>query len=198
MCVRVRFLYMPRMRRFPPVVALLAIALSFACGGVSNVTDPGEGDVFADEQNLAPPIEFVSPGIWRGRRPDTATLKQLKSMGVKTILDLEDTTSVINSERATVKALGMTFISEPMSGFWTPNDSQVNRIEVDMANPALRPIFVHCQHGEDRTGLIVGLHRVFHEHWTPKAAYNEMIAKGFHKLLVFLNHYYEEKTGFED
>ena len=26
----------------------------------------------------------------------------------------------------------------------------------------------------------------------------EMIAKGFHKILFLLNHYYEEKTGFED
>jgi protein tyrosine phosphatase (PTP) superfamily phosphohydrolase (DUF442 family) len=195
MCVGVGFRYTAQMRRFPPIVALAVIALSFACGGVSA---PADGDAFSDEQDLAPPIEFVSPGIWRGRRPDLATLKQLKTMGVQTILDLEDTTSVINSERASAKSLGMTFISEPMSGFWTPNDAEVNQIEAIMADTSRRPIFVHCQHGEDRTGLIVGLHRVFHEGWTPAAAYKEMLAKGFHQLLVFLNHYYEEKTGFED
>src|SRR5436305_14847725 len=102
---------MPRMRRFPPIAALLVLVLSSACGGAAA---PDDGDVFANEQDLAPPIEFVSPGIWRGRRPDTATLKQLKTMGVKTVLDLEDTSSVIKSERSTVNGLGMTFISEPM------------------------------------------------------------------------------------
>jgi protein tyrosine/serine phosphatase len=74
----------------------------------------------------------------------------------------------------------------------------VNQIEAIMADHARRPIFVHCQHGEDRTGLIVGLYRVETEHWSPAAAYREMIAKGFHKILFFLNHYYEERTGWED
>src|SRR5439155_8620420 len=145
-----------------------------------------------------PPIELVSPGIYRGLRPTQATLAQLKSLGVKTILDLEDTSSAINTERGWVAGLKMTFVSEPMSGFWTPNDKEVNQIGAIMADPARRPIFVHCQHGQDRTGLIVGLYRVFHEHWTPAAAYKEMLAKGFHQILVFLNHYYEEKTGFDD
>jgi protein tyrosine/serine phosphatase len=74
----------------------------------------------------------------------------------------------------------------------------VNQIEAIMADHARRPIFVHCQQGEDRTGLIVGLYRVETEHWSPAAAYREMIAKGFHKILFFLNHYYEERTGWED
>jgi protein tyrosine/serine phosphatase len=85
-----------------------------------------------------------------------------------------------------------------MSGFWTPDDSEVNQIEAIMADTSQRPIFVHCQHGQDRTGLIVGLYRVFSEHWSPADAYNEMLAKGFHQALFLLNHYYEEKTGFED
>jgi tyrosine-protein phosphatase SIW14 len=172
-----------------------ALVLSSACGGVNA---PAEGDATGDEQNLAPAIELVEPGLYRGHRPDTATLQQLKSLGVKTILDLEDTQSAIKPESATARSLGMTFISEPMSGFWAPNDAEVDQIEAIMADKSRRPLFVHCQHGEDRTGLIVGLYRVQTEHWTPAAAYREMLAKGFHKILVFLNHYYEEKTGFED
>ena len=139
------------MRRFPPVVALIALVLSSACGGAAA---PDDGDVFANEQDLAPPIEFVSPGIWRGRRPDTATLKQLKSMGVKTILDLEDSSSAIKAEKPVVASLGMAFISEPMSGIWTPNDSEVSQIEAIMADQSRRPIFVHCQHGEKAEGQI--------------------------------------------
>src|SRR5882672_5472480 len=133
---------MPGMRRFPPIAALTAaliaallMVLSSACGGAAA---PDDGDVFANEQDLAPPIEFVSPGIWRGRRPDTATLKQLKSMGVKTVLDLEDSSSAIKSEKANVKTLGMAFISEPMSGFWAPDDNEVNQIEAIMADQSRR------------------------------------------------------------
>jgi protein tyrosine/serine phosphatase len=179
------------MRRFPPVVA--AAVLLCACGGaLPPAADPG------NQQDLAPPIELVSAGIYRGRRPDAKTLRNLKALGVRTILDLEDDSSAIRSERKAVAALGMTFLSQPMSGFWTPDDRQVNQTETILSDASRRPIFVHCLHGEDRTGLIVGLYRVFTERWSPKAAYKEMIAKGFHKALFFLNHYYEEKTGFED
>ena len=181
------------MRRFPPILAALLFAL--ACGGSAQA--PDQGDSF-EADVTTPAIELVSAGIYRGPRPTQATLSQLRSLGVKTILDLEDTTSAINTERGWVGNLKMTFISEPMSGFWTPNDKEVNQIEAIMADPARRPIFVHCQHGQDRTGLIVGLYRVFSEHWTPAAAYREMLAKGFHQALFLLNHYYEEKTGFED
>lgn len=183
------------MRRFP----LLTLAVLAACGSATSPLDaPSEGDAAFEGQNLAPAIELVEPGLYRGHRPDTATLQQLKSLGVRTILDLEDTQSAVKPESAVVRSLGMTFISTPMSGFWAPSDATVNQAEAVLADKSRRPLFVHCQHGEDRTGLIVGLYRVQTEHWTPAAAYREMLAKGFHRILVFLNHYYEEKTGFED
>lgn len=185
---------MPRMRRFPPILAALVLSSSYACGGTAV---PDEGDSTQADVNT-PPIELVSPGIYRGPRPSQGTLSQLKSMGVHTVLDLEDTSSAIRTERGWARQLGLAFISEPMSGFWTPDDSEVNQIEAIMADQSRRPIFVHCQHGQDRTGLIVGIYRVFTEHWTPASAYHEMLAKGFHQILFLLNHYYEEKTGFED
>lgn len=195
MCGLMRFGYSRCMRRFPSIAASLLLFAS-ACGGAAGQI-PDQGDATSADVST-PPIELVSPGIWRGPRPTQATLGQLKALGVETILDLENSDDAIRSERAAVGRLGMTFVLEQMSGFWTPNDSEVNQIEAIMADPARRPIFVHCQHGQDRTGLIVGLHRVFHEGWTPAAAYREMLAKGFHKALFLLNHYYEEKTGFED
>jgi tyrosine-protein phosphatase SIW14 len=171
----------------------LSLALILAACGGSQV------DSTDDSQDVTtPPIELVSPGVYRGPRPTAQTLSQLKSLGVRTVLDLEDTTSVVKAEQKSVAALGMGFISEPMSGFWTPNDGEVNQIETIMADTTRYPIFVHCEHGQDRTGLIVGLFRVETQHWTPAAAYKEMLAKGFHQILFLLNHYYEEKTGFED
>jgi protein tyrosine/serine phosphatase len=181
------------MRRFPRLVA--ALVLASACGGTAEV--PAEGDSTTADVTT-PAIELVSPGIWRGPRPTQATLAQLKTLGVRTILDIEDSSSAISTERGWVANLKMTFISKPMSGFWAPDDKQVNQIEAILGDQSQRPIFVHCQHGQDRTGLIVGLYRVFTEHGSPKTAYKEMIAKGFHKILFFLNHYYEEKTGYED
>lgn len=183
------------MRRFPPIVAAVLVLSGLACGGAADV--PDQGDVYSADVTT-PPIELVSAGIYRGPRPTQATLSQLKALGVKTILDLEDSDDAIRTEKGWTAKLGLTFVSEPMSGFWTPNDKEVNQIEAIMADHSRYPIFVHCQHGQDRTGLIVGLYRVFTQKWTPASAYKEMLAKGFHKALFLLNHYYETKTGFED
>jgi protein tyrosine/serine phosphatase len=173
-------------------VLLPVLALSVACGGAAT---PDSSDA---SQDLAPPIELVTPGIYRGRRPDQATLQNLKALGVKTILNLEDDSGAVAKEKKSVAKLGMNFISEPMSGFWSPDDHEVDQIEAIMADTSRRPLFVHCLHGEDRTGLIVGLFRVFSQGWKPADAYKEMLAKGFHQILFFLNHYYETKTHWDD
>ena len=80
----------------------------------------------------------------------------------------------------------------------TPNDNEVNDILAKLADPANRPVFVHCMQGHDRTGLIIGLFRVFVEKWTPQAAHDEMMALGFTSILVSMNHYFEQKTGWDD
>jgi protein tyrosine/serine phosphatase len=37
---------------------------------------------------------------------------------------------------------------------------------------------VHCEHGHDRTGMIVALYRVCFDGWGPETAYQEMINMG--------------------
>ena len=138
----------------------------------------------------------VTDGIYRGARPDLDGLKALQGLGVKTDLDLEDDQAVVNSETDEVNTLGIRMISMPMSGFWAPNDQEVSQILSILADSTNYPIFVHCQHGQDRTGVIVALYRVFYQHWTPQAAHDEMMSLGFHPQLVLLEHYFDEKTGF--
>src|SRR5437868_5955599 len=131
---------------------LFALVLAAACGGAA----PSQDDSSQDDVTV-PPIEVVSAGVSRGLKPSATTLGQLKALGVKTILDLQNESGDVAAEKPAVTRLGMKFVSEPMSGFWSPDDTQVARIEKIMADTAQRPIFVHCLHGEDRTGLIVAL-----------------------------------------
>jgi protein tyrosine/serine phosphatase len=182
---------------------LAAIAFAAACGGQlppdnAIKTGPAQGEAVDASNVNTPPIELVDNNIYRGPRPTYDTLVQLQSMGVTTIVDLENTQSAIDQEQQWAQQLGLNFISEPMSGFWTPDDSEVDQIESIIADPSQGPMFVHCQHGQDRTGLIIGLYRVFNEGWDPGTAHQEMVDKGFHTLLWFLNHYYEDKTGWDD
>jgi len=50
---------------------------------------------------------------------------------------------------------------------------------------------VHCTHGQDRTGLVIGIYRVGHDGWTKDRAYVEMIAHNFHPELHGLHEFWD-------
>lgn len=151
-------------------------------------------------ETAVPILDFhqVSQNIYRGARPHKIGLEALAKMGFKTILNIDNDKVANLEESQNAQALGLRMVSIPMSGFWAPTDAQVEKVLAELTNAENSPIFIHCKHGHDRTGLIVGLYRIEFEQWTPAQAYAEMLNLGFHKELVFLNHYFEQKTGFED
>jgi protein-tyrosine phosphatase len=60
---------------------------------------------------------------------------------------------------------------------------------------APRPVLIHCEHGVDRTGLLVALWRVEHEHALPGAAFSEWRAYGRDERLAWLTEDFERETG---
>jgi tyrosine-protein phosphatase SIW14 len=164
---------------------LLFFSLFFALG-------LAHADEYTDH---IPQFRKVSDGIYRGGRSDDKGFLLLWQLGIKTVVNLENDDDAIANETSALEKLGIREISLPMSGFWKPDDRTVNQALTLIANPLNYPIFVHCQHGQDRTGVVLGLFRVFEQKWTPKAAYDEMLDIGFHPALIFLDNYYREKTG---
>ena len=61
-----------------------------------------------------------------------------------------------------------------------PSEKRVKQALLLLDDPSLRPVFVHCQLGEDRSTFIIGLYRVYFQDWTPQAAWDEMLRSGFH------------------
>ena len=134
---------------------------------------------------------MVSPGVYRGSQPETAEDYQiLKSLGIRTILNLRNERAKIRTERAFAAVAGLEVRSVPMSALLPPSDSTVDLALDDIKDLNLRPIFIHCQYGKDRTGMIVGLFRVEAEHWTTKQAYRQMLSFGFSEILLGLEYYF--------
>lgn len=142
-------------------------------------------------------FHLVSPGVFRGGRPEEVGVKALAQLGVKTILNLDNDTNAVRIESEIAKSIHIKMISMPMSSFWAPKDKQVDQI-LSALNDAERPVFVHCKYGQDRTGLIVGLYRVEHQEWSPEQAYTEMLELGFHQSLIFLDNYFKKRISFDD
>lgn len=141
-----------------------------------------------------PNFRQVSDGLFRGGRPSPQGLLQLHEAGIKTIINLESNLRAVSEEARTVAPLAMQFLSVPLRSLSTPKEADVKKVLDVLNNPANYPIFIHCLHGQDRTGLMVGLFRVFSQGWPKKQAYAEMLQNGFHRMLFPLDKFFRRIT----
>ncbi len=132
-----------------------------------------------------PNFAVVAPGIYRGAAPTAAGLRKLRAMGVQTIVDLRIEKKGQAEEAATASALGMERIRLKM-GREAPTSAQVKTFLATLDNAPQKPVFVHCQHGADRTGAMMGIWRETRQNWSFPATYKEMRRYGFKPYLTEL------------
>ncbi len=190
--------------RSTALVLLVATAITapalVACTASTDDTDQTDDALASPISNF----KKVRPGLYRGGHPDQKGIDYLKKLGVKTIVDLEvgdfieATPWSISDELDRADAAGITVLRFPMSAFEAAEsdrfDQQMDTILATLADASKKPIYVHCKHGQDRTGLVIGLERVAIEHWTPQKAHDEMVAIGFHTGFIGLEDYFWEKA----
>jgi len=135
--------------------------------------------------------------IYRGGQPTEAGWSYLHTLGVTTVVKLNDAQaeSLGQGMDDPASRLGMRVVdaSIPPRDFGLslksmqqvveglPED-QVGRAIATLAGVGNGSVYVHCTHGRDRTGLIVGLFRVFQQHWKAEDAYREMKQEGFRPI----------------
>ena len=141
-----------------------------------------------------PNQQTLSDKIIRGGRPSNADLDLLKSQGYKTIINFENDQAAIDAEKAYAAKLGFKFLSYPMNAWSVPDDAQVNEVLKAMNDLKNFPMFIHCQHGRDRTGMVSAIYRVLNQRWTQAAAHDEMLALGFRKIFTGMDNYFWQKT----
>ena len=125
-----------------------------------------------------PNFHQTAPGIWRGAAPTEAGLRQLKAMGIKTVIDLRIAPKTVKKEGIYARSLGFRWINLPM-GSDPPAPKEVSTLLTTLKAAPSSPVFVHCQHGADRTGCMIGIYRVTQQGWTYSQAFTEMRKDGF-------------------
>lgn len=130
----------------------------------------------------------VDDGLMRGQQPTDKGFEQLKGMGVKSVVYLHFNKKQAAHEKAVVEGLGMSFTHIPMSWIMPPKQAQIEQwLNITMSE-AQRPVFVHCQHGKDRTGAMVAIYRMAHDKWAYDKARAEMKERGFRSILFGLTY----------
>ena len=124
----------------------------------------------------------VAPGLYRGAQPERRGWRSLQALGIRTVLNLRSW----HRERLRVRRLGMTPVELPLQadvrGARAPSPEQIQRFLALALGAEHQPVFVHCAHGKDRTGVLIAVYRMEVEGWSNSAALAELHAFGFHTL----------------
>jgi protein tyrosine/serine phosphatase len=118
----------------------------------------------------------ISPALYRGAQPTREGFEQLKKMGVKTIVNLR----AYRSDRRKLRGSGLKYVHLHCRA-WLPSGKRLAQFLKIVRDPANHPVFVHCLHGADRTGLAVAAYRVIEQGWSVSDAAKELHQYGFHK-----------------
>jgi tyrosine-protein phosphatase SIW14 len=125
-----------------------------------------------------PNFRQVDSRVFRGGQPDQSGFAYLASIGVKTIIDLRAPGQRSSWEDQTVTALGMKYVSVPMTGLEPPTAAQISSILALLEGGAAGAVFVHCKRGADRTGAVIAAYRIDHDHWENGRALKEARSDG--------------------
>ena len=171
-------------------------SLFFALALALNFTFTASTANAKSEVEDLPNLFKMNDYVYRGGRPTLAGMLQLKKMGVTTILNVENDEQAVAIDKDLAKQAGLRWVSVPFATFKKPSDASVDYVLKMLQDRSLGPIYLHCKHGRDRTGMLMGLYRVEVDGWDSHVAYKEMKDRGFRTLIWTLNSYYKKRSGY--
>lgn len=155
------------------LIVLLSAGACLADQTTGVKTRPANWATKLDRHGLSNFYE-VTTNLYRGAQPGALGMKELKGMGIKTVLNLRSfhsDNSLITRGDLNLARLHM----EP----WRAKDEDAVRFLKIVTDTNNLPVFVHCQRGADRTGMLCAVYRVAVCGWTKDAAVQEMKQGGF-------------------
>jgi len=174
--------YMIRNALRATLLLFLATGVSAQEHSASPIAPPVMRSAYGEKLRLPglPNGGRVNHVLYRGAQPHIAGIQELKKLGITTIVDLRgEDPARRDSERRQAESLGIRFLSIPVSGWSPPSNDQVAEFLALFRNNPNEKVFVHCQFGDDRTGVFVATYRMAYEGWPATQAMNEMYFFGF-------------------
>ncbi len=129
-----------------------------------------------------PNFHKVDDRLYRGAQPTEEGMKKLAEMGIKTVINLR----TFHSDRDEIGKTPLNYEHITMQA-WDPEEKEVIEFLQIVTDPSKQPVFVHCQHGADRTGVMCAIYRVAVSGWEKEEALTEMKDGGYNFHLIWKN-----------
>jgi tyrosine-protein phosphatase SIW14 len=165
----------------------LFLVLTLLAGSLPAADSPNDCSV-PSAADLVVNFHRVDAELYRGGRPayrDDVYLK-FADLGIRTVMNLEGGDQA-QREKAMIDRVNLRlmkdnkpplrFVSYPIESFTetivgAPSQKDMTALFAEIEK-APKPIYLHCQHGKDRTGMVVLLYRVWRGEESFDEAYNE-------------------------
>jgi len=170
---------------------VLAFGLPALAGDEAADKPPARPPEWAQPVQLAgaPNLHKVSDQLYRGAQPSAEGFRNLEGLGIKTVISLRQ----LHSDRKLLKGTKLDYVHIPMAA-WGVKEKHVLQFLRVATDPARQPVFVHCQHGADRTGTMAAFYRLVVQGWTKDEALREMTEGefGYHEVWTNLLRFIRE------
>lgn len=130
-----------------------------------------------------PGLFRVTADLYRSGQPTPEGLRNLKAMGIKTVINLRE----FHSDRDAVVAAGLQYERIYMKA-WLPLEADAVRFLKIVTDPQRTPVLAHCWLSSDRSGSLIAIYRIAVQGWSREDAIREMMEGdfGFHRELIDL------------
>lgn len=135
------------MRRRRVLYALASLAVAALSATTVTAEIPQKAD-----SSAIPNYRLVRPGLATAGQPSAEALKQLKSQGFKTVVNLRTESEGAKDEEATIREAGLTYVWVPISPATFSLDD-VKAIGKVLDDPAAAPVLLHCS-SANRVGAV--------------------------------------------
>ncbi len=170
---------MKNMKPFAIIGITALVLLSVAYAAETSSADSPERWAKPMEVKGVPNLHKVSEALYRSAQPSAEGMRNLKAVGIETIVNLRS----FHSDRDEIGETGLAYEHIYMKAWHPEGEDAVKFLQI-VTNPQRTPVLVHCQHGADRTGTMCALYRVAVQGWSREEAVKEMSQGqfGFHGI----------------
>lgn len=161
------------MKTIALIISAFAL-LVVTCGAQTISGDGSSPSANFHQLEGVPNFHKISENVYRSGQPTAEGFRNLKTIGIKTIIDLR----WFHSDRNEVRDCGLEYEHINMTVLY-PEESQAVKFLRIVSDKRGAPFLVHCQHGADRTGVMCAIYRIAVQGWAKEKALKEMVEGGF-------------------
>jgi protein tyrosine phosphatase (PTP) superfamily phosphohydrolase (DUF442 family) len=160
------------------LVALLGVTVTLTMAAAAEaVTMTNRPDNWACKITVSglPNFFQVTSNLYRGAQPSPEGMSRLETLGVRCVVNLR----MLRSDQGVLRHTHLKSCTLAMVP-WHVNPREVVKFLKTATDTNNLPLFVHCEHGADRTGFMCAMYRVVVCDWSKEDAIAEMKGGGFH------------------